>query len=316
MSKRRIGIVTPDHEHDWASAELLAAADALAEAVPVDPISFEVITDGEPSLRILGEPADSLDALIIRGFNRWGEIDYQYEVFELFERLGKVVINSPAGLSLAESKSQTTYSLQLAGLPVPRTITTQEREEAVDALRSFGSAVAKPLYGSHGVGIERLEGRQGEKLIPRMLETFGAICIQEYIPNEGRDIRVFVVGDEIPAAMYRIAREGQWKTNVFQGSRCEPYEPQGRIAEISLEAARVIGLDYTGVDVIEGPDGPMILELNGAPSWYGLHDTTGRNVAMDIVRHSLSMIDSGRSARQPWGLPCPQQELPDSYVPG
>lgn len=298
----RIGIVTSDLERDWTSRELLRAANDLAEGVMVDPISFDIHVDGGSALWIHGQPANVYDAYIVRGFNRRGEIDYQYEIFELLTHQGRLVINSTAGLSLAESKAQTTYCLHDAGLPVPRTIVTQNMDEAAEAINSLGAAVIKPLYGSHGVGIERIDADTDARFLQAFMRRHGIVYIQEYIPNAGRDIRAFVVGDEIPAAMYRVAHEGQWKTNVYQGSSCEPCELTPAIREICIEATRTIGLDYTGVDVIEGPDGPMVLELNGAPSWYGLSETTDRNVAEDIVRHVLRKLEAGQTARQPTGL--------------
>jgi len=204
--------------------------------------------------------------------------------------------------SLAESKAQTTFVLRSAGLPVPRTAVTQDLDHAIAAVRDFGTAVIKPLYGSFGIGIERLCAEACEEFLPAFMQDYGVAYIQEYIPNEGRDIRAFVVGDEIPAAMYRVAGPGQWKTNVFQGAACRACELSPLIHNICLEAARIAGLDYTGVDVIEGPDGPVILELNGTPSWYGLYEATGRNVAVDIMSHVVRAADEGRPARLPLGL--------------
>ena len=295
----RIAVVTPDAEQDWHSRELLKAASNLADCAAVDPISFEVQAGELPSIRVNGGPADAYDAYIIRALNRLGEIDYQYDVFELLERRGKLLVNSLAGLSLAESKAQTTFCLREAGLPVPRAFATQDPDQAVAAVRAFGMAVIKPLYGSHGIGVEKLDHEANVELLSTFLDEYGAVYIQEYIPNQGRDIRAFVVGDEIPAAVYRVAREGEWKTNVFQGSTCLPCELSPALRELCLEAARIVGLDYTGVDLIEGPDGPMILELNGTPSWQGLFSATNRNVAVDVVNRVLQMLDAGRCARQP-----------------
>lgn len=310
----RIAIVTADSERDWASRELLKAANRLAKGTIVDPLSFHVVVDGATSIRINTEWADDYDAFIIRGFNRSGEIDYQFEVFELLQQQGKLVMNSPDALSLAESKSQTTYCLKLAGLPVPRTIVTQDPAKAAAAVQEFGTAVLKPLFGSHGVDIEMVRAEDGEDLLSAFFQKYSAAYIQEYVPNDGRDIRAFVVGDRIPAAMYRIAPEGRWKTNVFQGAVCKPCRLSPELRALCLEAAGLCGLDYTGVDVLEGPDGPVILEVNGAPSWFGLAETTRRNIALDVVRHVLRILDSGRSAHQPMVLGTRERkpsELPD-----
>lgn len=295
----RIGIVTAALEEDWASIELLKAVRELADGDLVDPMSFELRVDEYPSAGILGERRDACDAYIVRRLNARGETDYQFEVLELLEQQGKLIVNSPAGLSLAESKAQTAFCLQKAGLPVPRTFATQDLRGAADAVRALGTAVVKPLYGSHGIGVEKLGPRADNLLLASLLDRYGAICVQEFIPGGGRDIRAFVVGDEVPAAMYRIARKGEWKTNVAQGAACEACELAPALRDLCLEAARAIGLDYTGVDVIEGPDGPKIIELNGAPSWYGLQGTADRRLAADVVNHVLWMLDTGRSARQP-----------------
>lgn len=295
----RIAVVTSCLERDWASQELLEAANQLAQGSAVDPITFEMRSDGPPYLTVHGEPADTYDVYIPRGFNRQGEIDYQYEIFELLEQQGCLVINSPAAISLAESKAQTTFLLRQAGFPVPRTLVTQDLNRAIAAVNEYGMAVVKPLYGSYGLGIERLTSEISDEILPDFMDRHRVVYVQEYIPNDGRDIRAFVVGDEIPAAMYRIAREGEWRTNVHQGSRCEACELTPAVHEMCLAAARLAGLDYTGVDVMEGPNGPVILELNGTPSWHGLSEATGRNVAADVVGHVLRMLEAGQFARQP-----------------
>lgn len=251
----RIGIVTPDIERDWASNELLKAACELAEGIPIDPLSLLIEVNNRATIYANGEPAESFDAFILRYFSQQGEVDYQYDVFELLARTGKLIINSLEGLSIAESKAQTTFFLKQAGLPVPRTIITQNLDEAVEAVRKFQVAVIKPLYASHGIGVERVVPETSREMLQAFLRQYRAVYIQEFVPNKGRDIRAFVVGDEVVAAMYRYASEGQWKTNVYQGGICEPCYLTDEMQKICLEAARIMGLDYTGVDIIEGPDG-------------------------------------------------------------
>jgi ribosomal protein S6--L-glutamate ligase len=297
---RCIGVVTPDLAEDWASRELLEAANRLGIGLAVDPLSFCVNVDRKSSIVIQGKPAEAYDGFILRALNHEGEIDYQYEVFELLAELGWKVINHPRSLSIAESKAQTTFYLRMAGLPVPRTTVTQNLSEALAAVKNYGTSVLKPLYGSHGVGIERVDSQSvNAEMISAFLESYGAVYIQEYVPNDGRDIRAFVVGDEVPAAIYRIAPLGQWKTNVYLGAECQPCELTPKLREICIEAARVIGLDYTGVDIIVGPDGPMILEVNGTPTWQGLLNVTKRNVAEDVVSHLIYLLDTNQPVRQP-----------------
>lgn len=298
----RIGVITPDVQSDWSSRELLESANRMAEGAAVDPLAFQLQVDGFPSIHIFRSAVEEFDAFIVRGFNRGGDVDYQYEILELLVRMGKLVINSPASLSVAESKAQTTYCLQEAGLPVPRTLVTQDLDEARVILSSMGEAVLKPLYGSFGIDMERVSSETAEAVLPEFISKHGAIYMQEYVPNGGRDIRAFVVGDEVTSAVYRIARDGDWKTNVAQGGVCEGCELSPEIRRMCVEAARVIGLDYTGVDIMEGPRGPVVLEVNGAPCWQGLLEGTGHNVADDIIRYVLQGLHSGNSSRRPSGF--------------
>ncbi len=295
----KIGIVTSSIEKDWASQQLLRAAEELSSGSVVDPMAFELCIDGQSRISMHGVSLDEYDAFIVRGLNRRGEIDYQYEVLELLLNQGSLVINTPLALSIAESKPLTTFLLRQAGLPVPRTAVTQDIDEAKRIGNELGTFVLKPLYGSYGIGIELVTPETSPEILTAFMQHHGVAYIQEHIPNDGRDIRAFVVGDDIPAAMYRIAQEGQWKTNVHQGARCQACDLTPQMREMCLEAARIAGLDYTGVDIIDGPDGPVIIELNGAPSWYGLAEATNHNVAVDIVRHTLRKLERGQSARQP-----------------
>jgi tetrahydromethanopterin:alpha-L-glutamate ligase len=150
--------------------------------------------------------------------------------------------------------------------------------------------------------MEIVEASNADELLPAFFEQQRVIYIQEFIPNDGRDIRAFVVGDEVVASVYRVAREGQWRTNVARGSSCQSCELSADVRDLCIAAAKTSGLEYTGIDVMEGPDGPVILEVNGAPWWQGLLEATGRNVAMDIVKHVVKLLHSGRPARRPLGF--------------
>jgi RimK family alpha-L-glutamate ligase len=295
----RIAVLTSDLTKDWASSELLDAVNRLATGSAIDPLTIDMRVDGGASLIAGGESLYGYDAFIMRGFNRDGETDYQYEILELLEGKGKLVVNSPAALSLAESKAQTTFCFQEAGIPVPRTTVTHSVKAAREALADYGKAVLKPLYGSQGADMEIVSSVNADEILPAFLEKHRVIYMQEFIENNGRDIRAFVVGDEVPGAIYRVASEGQWRTNVAQGGSAHACVLSAELRDLCVEATRTAGLEYTGVDIIEGQDGPMVLEVNGAPWWKGLLQATGRNVAVDIVRHVIRLLEARKPARQP-----------------
>jgi len=297
-----IGIVTTGTDIDWASSGLLDAAQGMASGKIIDPLTFRLLMGQKPELTAEGQSLECFDAFLMRGFNRKGETDYQYEILELLQQRGKLVINSPAALSVAESKTQTTFLMDDAGLPVPRTLVTQSVEYALDTLGTFGKAVLKPPYGSLGKDIQIVEMEDAEVVLKKFFEKYHVLYMQEYIPHNGKDIRAFVVGDEVVAAICRIAEEGQWRTNLALGGTGIAYEITPAVREMCIESARLVGLDYTGIDIVEGPNGPLILEVNGAPWWHGLYEATGRNVAVDIVRHVISLLENGKPARQPHGF--------------
>ncbi len=293
----RIGIVTSDPD-GWHSRQLLQAAGRVALAQTLNPLDVSVRVDGEGAgVWLADEPASAYDALILRGLNNDGLPDFQLESYRLLENQVPVVVNRVGPILAALDKCRTSYLLRRAGVPTPPTLVTQRLEEAEDAVAAFGVAVLKPLYGSLGEDIVRVQvGQEARATLSHMLTTFGAIYVQRFEPPGGRDIRAFVVGDRVVAAVYRVAQQGEWITNVFRGATTEPVDLAPEVAALCIKAARVIGLDYTGVDVIETPDGPTILEVNGTPSWMGVEQAWQRSIAADIVAHVVRKVLARRRA--------------------
>jgi len=280
----RIGIITSDPE-GWHSSRLVAEASKLGRADVLDPLDASVrIGDNGTEVRFGYRRAADFDAIIPRGLHSSGLPDFQLEAYRLLEDEVPVVVNRIGPILTALDKCRTSYLLRQAGLPTPPTLVTQRRREAEAAVERFGDAVLKPLYGSLGEDIVRVQpGRGAREQIERMLSAFGAIYIQRFERPGGRDIRAFVVGDRVVAAIYRVAPTGEWITNVYRGGTAEPINLSPSVEALCVKAAQVVGLDYTGVDVIETSDGPSILEVNGTPSWMGVDEAWHRSMAAEIV---------------------------------
>ncbi|NLB97064.1 MAG: hypothetical protein GX785_15310 [Armatimonadetes bacterium] len=214
-----IGIVTARGDEDRCSRELREAAERQGGGQYIDPLSLIIEVEGSARLLTSGTPFEGFDAVILRGLNRDGDIDMQFEVFELLETLGIPVLNPASALSAAESKPVTLFRLHRAGLPIPRTLVTQRVETALEQVRALGTAVIKPLFGALGIGVERVTWSDAPERVQASLDQWRAICVQEYVPCDGRDIRVFVVGGEVLGAVMRIAQGTEWRTNVHQGGR-------------------------------------------------------------------------------------------------
>jgi len=293
----RLGIVTAFPTQDWHSQRLIEAAQRRGRAVVLDPADFSVeINGGGPLVRVRGKNASRYDAFILaRGLGEEGNPDFQIETYRVLERAGKPVINSIGAIMAAMDKFQATCLFRRAGLPTPKTVVTQNPTEAVKALIHLQEVVCKPLFGSLGKGVERLRsGRAGEERIRKLVHEHGALYLQEYVPNNGRDIRVFVVGDELPAAIHRVAPTGEWRTNIHLGGIPLPCELTEGLRRLALAAARAVGLDYTGVDILEGPQGPVVLEVNGTPLWQGIYQALGRDMAENIVEYAVGRARAGK----------------------
>lgn len=289
----RIGIVTAYLDEDWHSQQLVLAAQRVGEAVVIRPelMSARLTPEGVTVMaRDLELP--SIDGFILaRGFGERGNADFLVPVYQLLGRNGKVVVNTIDAMLVAIDKFETSCRLQQAGVPTPTVVVAQEAEIGRQVLAEWGRLVAKPLFGSLGMGIELLEDTpEGQQAIAVLLERFGAVYLQEFVPTPGRDIRAFVVGSQVAASIYRVAQPGDWRTNVHRGGHPTPCQLDAETAAMAVRAAQAVGLDYTGVDILEGPAGPTVIEVNGNPLWQGVLQATGRNMADEIVAWVVNRI--------------------------
>jgi len=147
------------------------------------------------------------------------------------------------------------------------------------------------LFGSRGIGSTRISDSEIAARIFRTVSFHhGVLYLQEFIPHGVSDVRAFVIGDHVIAAMHRVAET--WKTNVSLGARPMPLKLSNELDELTVKAAKVIGCKVAGVDILESPDGPVIVELNSQPGWRGLQTVTSIDIAEEIVKHVLSELKS------------------------
>lgn len=288
----KIGILAS--QTGWHVQGLQRALEARGATVAVySSTRFLARVSSRPRVTVRGEPLDDCAALVVRGIPTAAlePIIFRVDVLHRLENMGVRVINSAAAIERSVDKYYTSSLLEDAGIPTPRTIVTERFEEAVAAFDELGGdVVVKPLFGSEGVGMVRVSDRDLAHRVFRTLELGRYVYyLQEYIPHADWDIRAFVLGGRLLAAMKR--RAIGWKTNVAQGAESEPLRLDPDLEELSLRAARLVGADYAGVDIVYDQDGrPYVLEVNGIPGWRGLQRTVEFDVADAIAEYVLGVV--------------------------
>ena len=243
-----------------------------------------------PALSAAGEDLGACAAVLARIIPAGSleQVIFRVDALHALEERGIPVINSPRAIERTVDKLWTSALLERAGLPVPETVVCDDPDEALAAFRALGDVIVKPLFGSMGLGMVRVTTEEMAFRVFRTLETIrGVYYLQRAIDHEGCDVRAFVVGDRVVGAIER--RAAGWRTNIARGGEARAITPSGPWAELALRAARAVGADYAGVDLLPAPDGTVyVVEVNGIPGWRGLQQATSSDVAAAIVEHSLA----------------------------
>jgi len=246
----------------------------------------DIISKNELSL------LEDLDALIIRPIGRGSleELVFRMDMLYKLERLGFFMVNPPTAIEHCVDKYDILAVLEDAGVPVPRTAATESVAEALKAFKELGGdVVVKPIFGSRGMGATRVvDADIADTIFKAITFHHGVIYIQEFVPHGTSDIRAFVVNDRVIAAMRRVA-DG-WKANYSRGARPTPTTLSSEFEDLAVKATKAVGAKVAGVDILEGPEGPKIVDVNSQPGWKGLQAVTRVNIAEGIVTYVLSEI--------------------------
>lgn len=235
------------------------------------------------------------DLCLLRSFGPGSceQLTRRISLLEHLEIHGVRVMNPGYPFRRARDKYSTQYTLLAHGLPIPTTFTSESMARAYELTELMdGPVVYKPILSSMGKGAMKFDDVDMAYNAYRMLNRLQhPLIVQKFIDSPGRDIRVFVIGGRALPAVYKYIPEGQWKSNVAQGGKMVQEKMSDEIIELGLRAAKAMELDYCGVDILEGPEGPVILEVNAAPGWQGLKGATGIDVAAEIVDYGISVVD-------------------------
>jgi RimK family alpha-L-glutamate ligase len=233
-----------------------------------------------------------LDALIIRPIGRGSleELVFRMDMLYKLEREGFYVLNPAEAIEHCVDKYDILAILESVGVPVPRTFASESANEALKAFTELGGdVVVKPIFGSRGIGATRVNDPEIALTVFKAI-TFqhGVVYLQEFIEHGTSDIRAFVVDGHVIAAMRRVATG--WKTNYSQGARPAPTTLSKEFEELAVKASNAVGCKVSGVDIMEGPNGPSICDVNSQPGWKGLQMVTKVNIAEEIVKFLLAEL--------------------------
>jgi len=226
---------------------------------------------------------------LVRGFGAdvTQKIFFRLDILSAMEEYGVKLINSREALEIASDKFLTSIFLEKNGIPTPKTIICENPKDALDSFEEFGNdAVLKPLFGSKGVGITRLNDRAfAENVINTLGQLNEIFYLQEFVEHNNRDIRILVLGDRAIAGMYRVS--DNWKTNIHAGARSEPLELTDELKHLAIKAAKAVKNEIAGVDIIESKDGLQVLEVNAIPGFTALQKVTDINLPGEIISYFL-----------------------------
>jgi len=228
------------------------------------------------------------------------QVIQRLNILHALKILGCRVYNDGRAVERTVDKAMTSLLLDRHGVPTPLTWVCESREIAQKIIRRETMAgrtlVIKPLFGSQGTGVRRLENGSPFP-VPMEQHVDGVYYLQNYVDSgEGtwHDHRVFVIRGRAVGAMVRHG--SHWINNVAQGGRCEPLEDSAEIEALAQAAARAVDIDYCGVDIIRDRQGRLyVLEVNSIPAWKGLQSVVEVDIGQALVDDFLSRIEAGRS---------------------
>lgn len=212
---------------------------------------------------------------------------YGCSVVRQFEMMGIYTLNESSAIIRSRDKLRSTQILSGKGVNIPTTGFANSPDNIKDLIKMVGGAplVIKLLEGTQGIGVVLAENQKAaESVIHAFMQLKANIMVQQYVAeSEGSDIRCFVVGNKVVAAMMRTAAKGEFRSNLHRGGEAKPIKISPEERKTAVKAANILGLNVAGVDIIRSNNGPMVLEVNSSPGLEGIEKATQIDIAGKII---------------------------------
>lgn len=261
------------------------------------------LKQGKPTIHYKGADITGVDAVIPRIGS--SVTFYGTAIVRQFEMMKVFCANGSMAVTRSRDKLRSMQLLSRDGLGMPATVFAHNSNNINDLLNMVGGVpvVIKLLEGTQGIGVMLAETKKAAKAI---LEAFYGIeknvLVQEYIAEaKGADIRAIVVGNEVVGAMKRQALEGEFRSNLHRGGTAVPIKLSRAEKETALKAAKAMGLNIAGVDLLQSERGPLVLEVNSSPGLEGIEKATGKDIAAKIIDFIELKAQSPKGAKDKVG---------------
>lgn len=279
----------------YSTRRLRESAEQRGHKVKVlDTLKFSIdLQKGDPDLFFRRKQLSDYDAILPRiGAS---VTNFGTAVVRQFEQMDVFCANSSSGISNSRDKLRSLQILSRHNVGMPRTTFVTDKKDVLPAIQRVGGApvVIKLLEGTQGIGVLLAESVKSAEAIVELLQSQKQnVLIQKFVAeSKGRDIRAFVVGDQVVAAMRRVAQGQEFRSNVHRGGLTEPVVLDEQYCETALRTAQIMGLRVAGVDMLEGKNGPQIMEVNSSPGLEGIERCTQLDIAGAIVDYIAAQVD-------------------------
>lgn len=281
--------------HCYSTRRLREAAEHRGHQVKVlDTLKFSIdLQRGFPDLYYRGKQLSTYDAVLPRVGT--SVTFYGTAVMRQFEQMDVFCVNSAAGIASSRDKLRSLQILSRHQIGIPRTTFVRDKKDVLPSIERVGGApvVIKLLEGTQGIGVLLAETVKSAEAIIELLQSQKQnVLIQKFVSeSKGRDIRAFVVGDRVVGAMRRVAQGQEFRSNVHRGGIAEKVELDQTYCDTAVRAAQILGLRVAGVDMLEGKDGPQIMEINSSPGLEGIENCTHLDIAGNIMDFIAARVD-------------------------
>ncbi len=281
----------------YSTRRLREAALARGHKVRIfDTLKFGIyLQKGEPDVTYNGKPISHYDAIIPRIGT--SITFYGTAVVRQFEQMGTYCLNTAESILASRDKLSSMQALSRHDVGIAETAFVRNQKDILQAIQEMGGApvIIKLLSGTQGVGVILAESNKvAEAIIETLSSVKQNVLVQKFVSeSKGKDIRAFVVGDRVVAAMRRTAVGQEFRSNVHRGGKTEAVKLDESYERTAVRAAQILNLKVAGVDMLEGKDGPVIMEVNSSPGLEGIEKATGLDIAGEIVQFTEEQIKFG-----------------------